>query len=483
MADAQSRAQRAGIENAWIFGLDNPSVMPFLNSANDRPLRQEILHAFENRNNNNDDLDNKGIIKQILTLRLERAKLMGFKNFAEMINQERMPKSPEAVMDFLNSLWTPGLAAAKRELQDIEAEMRRARVPLPSTAGDWRFFASRARQNKFNINQTQISEHFAIDNVRQGIFYVCNRLWGITFEQLHGIPVPHPEAVAWKVLDRDGTTVLGVVYEDMHPRPGIKNGGAWCGAYRVTTYDENGNRIIPIVTLAGNFTRASGDKPAFLTSSEVGTYFHEWGHGLYHLFNETRYIGISRPQLDFIEFPSQIMEHWAFQPEVLRVYAKHYRTGRPISNALIRQIEQSGQYGEGFRMTDYLISAIIDMEYHMLPEIPADFDAVKFEYAVRDRIGAIPQIPARHRPTHFRHIFAGQYLAGYYMYRYAEQFDSDAFEAFQETGDIFNQELARKLRFEIFARGGTEDAMDLYKNFRGREPDVNALLRSRGLIK
>jgi peptidyl-dipeptidase Dcp len=218
-----------------------------------------------------------------------------------------------------------------------------------------------------------------------------------------------------------------------------------------------------------------------LTTDEVETFFHEYGHALNHIFRETKYYGTGSAERDFGEFPAQIMEHWAFEPEVLRVYAKHWKTGRVIPNALIKKIEQNEMYGQGFATTEFLTSAILDMEYHLLKEIPANFDAVRFEESIREKYGAIPQIPARHRPTYFRHTFSGGYTAGYYMYLWAEQLDSDAFEAFEETGNIFNQDLAHKLRYEIFARGGIEPAMTMYVNFRGKEPDVNALLRNRGL--
>jgi len=483
LTEAQSRAERAGNPNAFFFGLDNPSVMPFLENADDRELRAELGTAFINRGNNNNEHDNKEVIQRLITLRLERAKLLGYDNFAQLAISERMAQNPENVMNFLNKMWTPSLETAKRELQDIEAEMRRQRVALPAVPADWRYFQNKVKQRRFSINQAEISEYFEINNVLQGIYYVCNRLWGITFEELKNIPLPHPEATAWKTLDQDGT-VLGIVYFDMHPRPGSKGGGAWCGIYRIREWDENGNRIPPVITIGANFTRASGNKPALLTPDEVTTFFHEFGHALFHLFSTTKYNGTNRAQADFMEFPAQIMEHWAFQPEVLRQYARHYRTGRVIPNSLIRRIEQNEQYGQGFQMTERIITSLLDMEYHMLTEIPKDFDAEKFEHAVREKYGVISQIPARHRPTHLRHSFGEfNYYAGYYMYMWAEQLDSDAFEAFKQTGDIFNQELAHRLRFELLSRGGVDDSMILYKNFRGKEPDPSALLRNRGLIR
>ena len=482
LSEAQSRAQKANDANAYYFGLDNPSIMPFLQYANDRAYRTELLDAYLTRGNHNNNRDNKEVIKKIVTLRLERAKLMGYKNFAEMATEDRMSKDPQTVMTFLNKLWAPSLAMAKNELKDIEAMMKRQNTPLPSTPADWRYFFSKSKQQKYSINQEEIRQYFTLDNVRNGIFYVCNNLWGITFSELKGMPVPHPEATAWECKDKDGTT-LGVVYMDMHPRPGMKNGGAWCGSYRSQSYDENGKRIIPFVTIACNFTRPAGDKPALLTTDEANTFFHEFGHGLDHLFRQTKYSGTSGNQRDFGEFPSQVMEHWAFEPQVLKVYAKHYKTGASIPNSLVKKIEQNEMYGQGFITTEFLAASILDMEYHLLTEIPKDFDIEKFEKTILDKYGLISQIPPRYRSTYFSHTFSGGYSAGYYMYIWAEQLDSDAFEAFLETKNIFDPNLANKLRYEIFARGGIEDAMDLYKNFRGKEPDANALLRNRGLMK
>ncbi|MDR2586173.1 MAG: M3 family metallopeptidase [Prevotellaceae bacterium] len=482
LSEALSRAKRANEPNSYFFGLDNPSIMPFLENANDRDLRTQMINAYLTRANHNNNKDNKEIIKKLVTLRLERAKVMGYTNFAEMSIEDRMSKDPETVMAFLNKLWTPSLSMAKSELKDIEAMMKRQKVALPSSPADWRYFFSKSKQQKYSINQEEIRQYFTLDNVRNGIFYVCNRLWGIAFSEINQIPLPHPEATAWECKDKDGT-ILGMVYLDMHPRPGMKNGGAWCGSYRSQSYDESGVRIVPIVTIACNFTRPSGNKPALLTTDEANTFFHEFGHGLNHLFRETKYGGTSGNQRDFGEFASQVMEHWAFEPEVLKVYAKHYKTGASIPNSLVKKIEQNEMYGQGFITTEFLAASILDMEYHLLTEIPQNFDIEQFEQTILDQYGLIPQIPPRYRSTYFSHTFSGGYTAGYYMYIWAEQLDSDAFEAFLEKKNIFDPELAHKLRYEIFARGGIEDAMDLYKNFRGKEPDVNALLRNRGLGK
>jgi len=481
LADAKARAQKANDANAYHFGLDNPSIMPFLENADNREMRTQLLNAYLSRGNNNNAQDNKEVVKKIVTLRLERAKLMGYENYAQLAIEDRMSKDPETVMTFLNKLWTPSLDMAKNELKDIEVMMKRQKVALPSTPADWRYFFNKSKQQKYSINQEEIRQYFQLEKVREGIFYVCNRLWGITFTELKNMPVPHPEATAWECKDTDGST-LGVIYMDMHPRPGMKNGGAWCGHYRSQEM-KDGKRSYPIITIVCNFTRPSGDKPALLTSDEANTFFHEFGHALDGLFRATNYFGTSSTQRDFVEFASQIMEHWAFEPEVLKVYAKHYKTGATIPASLVKKIAQNEMYGQGFATTEFLAASLLDMEYHLLKEIPRDFDVLKFEHAVLQKYGLISQIPPRYRSTYFAHTFSGGYTAGYYMYIWAEQLDSDAFEAFLEKKNIFDLDLARKIRFEIYARGGIEDAMILYKNFRGKEPDVNALLRNRGLGK
>jgi peptidyl-dipeptidase Dcp len=481
LEEAKKRAVKAGQDNAWYFGLDNPSIMPFLESAENRDLRTEILNAYLNRGNNENDKDNKEIIKKIVTLRMERAQLMGYENYAEFAIEERMSKNPEIVMNFLNKLWLPSLQMAKTELKDIETLMKKEKFSLPVTPSDWRYFTAKTVSKKFNVDEEEVKQYFSLDNVREGIFYVCNKLYGISFSQVNDIPLPHAEATAWECRDKDGSH-LGLVYMDMHPRPGQKNGGAWCGTYRSQGYKKDNSKINPVVTIACNFTRPGNDKPALLTSDEVNTFFHEFGHCLHNLFKDTKFGGTSSPQRDFIEFPSQIMEHWAFNPEVLNVYSKHYKTGKSIPNDLVDKLIKKEQYGQGFITTEFLAASLLDMEYHTLKSIPEDFDIEKFETGIMNKYGLIPQIPPRYRSTYFQHSMSGGYTAGYYMYIWAEQLDSDAFEAFLEKKNIFDSELAHKLRYEILSKGGILDAMDLYINFRGKKPDVDALLRNRGLI-
>ncbi|MFA5641396.1 MAG: M3 family metallopeptidase [Bacteroidales bacterium] len=464
----------------WVFGLDNPSVMPFLQQSDKRELRKEILDAYLNRCNNDNEFDNKEVIKELITLRLKRANLLGFDNFADYQLETRMAKTTDAVYSLLNQLWTPALKSAKQELADMTLIAKAHNKDISKLeAYDWRYYFEKAMASKFNLSDNELRPYFKLENVREGIFYVANQLYGVTFTQLEGIPLPHPEAIAFECKEADGTH-LGVLFMDMFARPGAKRGGAWCGRFRTQVY-SNGQRISPLVTVVGNFTRPSGDKPALLSLDETETYFHEFGHALESLFKDVTYYGVGGMTRDFVELPSQIMEHWAFEPQVLKVYAKHYETGEVIPQELVDKIEKAGKYGQGFATTEYLAASILDMDFHILNSIPKNIDILKFEQESMSKLGLISQIPPRYRSTYFNHTFGGGYTAGYYSYIWAEVLDSDAYQAFVETGDIFNKEVATKFRKEILSRGGQDEAMTLYVNFRGKEPGIDALLKNRGL--
>ena len=320
--------------------------------------------------------------------------------------------------------------------------------------------------------------YLKLDNVRDGAFYVANKLYGITFTPVRNIPLPHPEAQAFECKDQDGTH-LGILYFDFFPRAS-KRGGAWCGTYRSQTY-KDGKRLAPVVTIVCNFTQPAEGQPALLSADEAETLFHEFGHGLHNLFKDVHYYGVSGVPRDFVELPSQIMEHWVFEPEVLKVYAKHYQTGEVIPAALIGKLDKSGKYGQGFATTEYLAASLLDMDFHILKEVHDGADVMMFEKAVLGDRGLLEQIPPRYRTTYFNHTMGGGYTAGYYSYIWAEVLDADAYEAFKETGDIFNPEMAAKFRTYVLTPGGIDDAMDMYKNFRGKEPGTEPLLKNRGL--
>ena len=479
IASAADAAKAAKLEGKWLFTLHNPSVMPFLQYADNRALREKIYNGYINRGNNGNKSDNKEVVNKLVTLRLEKAKLMGYKDYASFMLEDRMAKTPEKVYALLDEVWTPALAKAKDELADIKAEIKKEGGNFEPEGWDWRYYFEKAKIAKFNLDENEVRPYLELNNVRDGAFYVANKLYGITFTEIKDIPTPHEEATAFECKDKDGTH-LGVLYMDFFPRES-KRGGAWCGGYRSQTY-ENGKRLAPVVTIVCNFSKPAGDQPALLSADEASTLFHEFGHGLHSLFRDVHYFGVASVPRDFVELPSQIMEHWVFEPEVLKVYAKHYKTGEVIPAALIEKLEKSGKYGQGFATVEYLAASLLDMDYHVLKEVPANLDAMEFEANVMNKRGLLKQIPPRYRSTYFNHTMGGGYTAGYYSYIWAEVLDADAFEAFKETGDIFNQDKAIKFRNNVLTPGAIDDAMDMYKNFRGKEPGTAPLLKNRGLM-
>lgn len=478
IASAAETAKEAGMEGKWIFTLHNPSVMPFLQYADNRDLREKIFKGYINRGNNGNEYDNKEVVRKLLKARLEKAKLMGYENYASFALEERMAKTPDAVYKLLDQIWTPTLSKAKEELADINAEIKKDRKNFTAEGWDWRYYADRAKKAKFDLDENQVRPYLKLENVRNGVFYVANKLYGITFTQLDNLPLPHPDAQAFECKDKDGSH-LGVLYMDFFPRAS-KKGGAWCGSYRSQTY-KDGKKVAPVVTVVCNFTKPAAGQPALLSADEANTLFHEFGHALHNLFKDVHYYGVASVPRDFVELPSQIDEHWAFEPEVLNVYAKHYQTGEVIPAGLVEKMDKSGKYGQGFATAEYLAASLLDMDYHVLKEIPDDMDVMQFETETLGKRGLLKQIPSRYRTTYFNHTMGGGYTAGYYSYIWAEVLDCDAYEAYKETGDIFNQEVAGKFRKYILTSGCIDDAMDMYVNFRGKEPGIDPLLKNRGL--
>ena len=478
VANAAQTAKDKGMEGKWIFTLHNPSVMPFLQYADNRALREKIFKAYINRGNNGNENDNNAVVKELVTVRLEKAKLMGYEDYAAYVLEENMAKNEKNVYDLLDRLWTPALAKAKEELADINAEIKKEGGDFQAEGWDWRYYFDKAKKAKYDLDENELRPYFELGHVREGIFYVANKLYGITFTEVKDIPKPDPDALAFECKDKDGS-YLGLLYMDFFTRPG-KGGGAWCGGYRSQTY-KDGKRLGPIVTTVFNFSKPVEGQPALLNADETETVFHEFGHALHSLFGDVHYYGVSDVPRDFVELPSQVDEHWAFEPEVLKVYAKHYKTGEVIPQALVDKLVKSGKYGQGFATTEYLAASLLDMDYHVLKEIPADFQVGSFEAKSMGDRGLISQIPPRYRTTYFGHTMEGGYTAGYYSYIWAEVLDADAFEAYKETGDIFNQEVAEKFRKYVLTPGCIDDAMDMYVNFRGKQPSIDPLLENRGL--
>ena len=452
--------------------------MPFLQYADNRELREQIFKAYINRGNNGNEHDNNEVVRQLVKARLAKAKLMGYEDYASMALESRMAKTSDAVYNLLDQVWKPTIAKAKEELADIQAEIKKDGKDFTAEGWDWRYYADRAKRAKFSMDENEIRPYLQLENVRDGMFILANKLYGVSFTALENMPLPHPEAQVFECKDKDGTH-LGVLYLDFFPRAS-KRGGAWCGGYRSQTY-KDGKRVAPVVTVVCNFTKPSAGQPALLTADEAETMFHEFGHALHSLFRDVHYYGIGGVPRDFVELPSQINEHWVFEPEMLKLYAKHYQTGEVMPNELVEKLDKSGKYGQGFATAEYVAASLLDMDFHVLKEIPEDLDVMKFEEETLGKRGLLKQIPSRYRTTYFNHTMGGGYTAGYYSYMWAEVLDADAYEAFKETGDIFNLEVADKFRKYVLTPGGIDDAMDMYKNFRGQEPGIEPLLKNRGL--
>ncbi|WP_194975825.1 M3 family metallopeptidase [Aquiflexum lacus] len=475
---AASDAKAAGLEGKWLFTLQNPSVMPFLQYADNRELRKQIWEAYQIRANQANDKDNKAILLEIANLRREKANLLGFKTHADYVLEETMAKNSENVYKLLNQLWTPALAKAKVEGAEMQELINASGNGFELAPWDWRYYEEKLKQQKFDLDEQEVKPYFALDKVQEGVFMVVKNLWGLTFEEIKDIPVYHPDAKAYEVKEADGTHV-GVLYMDFHPRAS-KRGGAWMTSYR-SQKSENGERKAPVISIVCNFTRPTADAPALLTFDEVTTFFHEFGHALHGLLSNVQYkslAGTSVPR-DFVELPSQIMENWATEPTVLKQYAVHYKTGEIIPDSLIEKLQKSGTFGQGFGTTEYLAASLLDLDYHTQTD-PITIGADEFEKASMEKIGLIDEIIPRYRSTYFSHIFSGGYSAGYYSYIWSGVLDTDAFQAFKET-DLFNQDKAQAFRKEILERGGTDDPMKMYVNFRGEEPKIDALLKKRGL--
>ena len=478
---AAKMAEKNGQPGKWMFNMQRPSCNPVLQYCENRELRRKVYEAYYNRGNTGNEYDNKDICAQIVALRLEKAKLMGYNNYAEMALENRMASTPEAVYDLLDRVWTPAIAKAKEELQDIRAEIRKDGHNFEPEGWDYMYYLDKAKRSKYAVNEEEIRQYLEINNVMQGIFHVANKLYGITFKEItNEVPSYEPTAKAFEVLDRDGST-LAIFYSDNFPRES-KRAGAWCTSFRPQSY-ENGKRIYPVVVNSCNMTAPTADTPALQSIDNVLTLFHEFGHALHNFMRDVQYSGARGVERDFVELPSQINEHWAFEPEVLNVYAKHYATGEIIPMELVKKIQESAKYGQGFATVEYVAASLSDMDLHVLTEIPADLNVMDFESKKLAERGIPSQIFPRYRMTNFSHTMGGGYTAGYYSYMWAEVLDADAFDAFKETGDIFNPEVAERFRKYILTPGGIDDGMTMYRNFRGREPQIDALLRNRGMSK
>ena len=476
MTGAAETAKEEGLEGKWVFTLQRPSIEPFLDNAASREHRRQILDAYLARGANGNEHDNREVLETIATLRAERAKLLGYETHADYVLEDRMAGTPARVREFLDRIWEPSLAMSKKEAASLQEAIAAGGGDFDLAAHDWRFYTDRIRRERYALDDSEVRSYFALENVLQGAFTVAGRLYGITFTELHDLPVYHPDVRTFEVKDEDGSH-LGIFYADYHPRPG-KRGGAWSSRFRSQRI-KDGKDIRPVVVNVGNFSKPTGDTPALLSLDEVETLFHELGHGLNSLFSRIRYSGLSTIQWDAVELGSQIMENWVLEPEVLKLYARHWKTDEVIPEALVQKLRDARLFNQGYTTVEYLAACYLDMDWHTLEKAP-DVGVEEFESRAMDAVGLISEIPPRYRSPYFSHVFAGGYASGYYGYIWAEVLDADAFAAFQEKG-LFDRATAQSFRKNILERGGTADAMELWKAFRGREPDVDPLLKRRGL--
>lgn len=473
IAGAAQEAKAHGKDGKWVFTLQESSRTPLLQYAQNRELRKNIYQAYTSLGNRGNANDNKEVLKKVLALRLEKAQLMGFNNFAEYQLADNMAKNPKNALDLLYGLWEYSIKNAKAEAAELQKIMDREGKGEKLESWDWWYYAEKLRQEKYDLNEDAIKPYFSQEDVHNGLCTVVNKLYGITLTPCDSISVYNKDVKTYIVKDADGS-LLGVFYSDYMPRAS-KRSGAWMSNFR-----EQQEGVRPLIYNVASFTKPAGDLPSLLTIDEARTMYHEFGHALHGLLTQCKYKGVSGTSVaqDFVELPSQIMEHWAVEPEVLKMYAKHYQTREAIPDSLIAKIENQALFNQGFMTTELLAAAILDMEMHCLTTMEG-FDVLQFEKQLMDKLGLIPQIAPRYRSTYFNHIMGG-YAAGYYSYIWAERLDTDAFEAFKEHG-LFDQATATSFRKNILEKGGSDDPMKLYVTFRGAEPSLDALLKTRGL--
>ena len=464
--------------NKYIFTSHRSSMYPFLTYSERRDLREKLYTGYIMRGDNDNEYDNKNITSKIASLRVEKANILGFETHAHYVLDNTMAKTPEAVYELLNQLWEPALSRAKNELQELQKFVNEEGQNFKIASWDWWYYSEKVRKDKYNIDEEELKNFFTLDNTIDGIFKTANKLFGLTFEEKFDIELYHPDARVWEVKDKNGSH-LGLYIGDYYTRSS-KRGGAWMSTFKDQSNFDGRER--PIVINVCNFPPPSKDKPSLLSFEHVTTLFHEFGHGLHGLLTNTHYRSLSGTSVsrDFVEFPSQVLEHWASEPESLKSYAKHYKTGEVISDELIDKMKNASKFNQGFANTEYLAATYLDMDWHSLVSTDIQ-DTNDFERKSLEKIGLIDEIVSRYRTTYFQHIFTSSYSAGYYSYIWAAVLDSDAFAAFKESGDIYNQDLANKYREYILEKGGTENPMELYQKFRGSNPNIGPLLEDRGL--
>jgi peptidyl-dipeptidase Dcp len=476
---AAETAKDRGHEGKWVFTIHKPSLIPFLQYSDKRDLREKMFTAYIMKGNHGDELDNNRICSRMASLRVKKARLLGYETHAHFILEENMAKNPENVYELLNQLWEPALTRAKSEAKALQAMIDEEGGDFALQPWDWWYYAEKVKKAKYDLDEEMLRPYFQLENVRQGVFDLAAKLWGLRFVKRNDISKYHKDVEVFEVQDED-QTLIGVLYTDYFPRAS-KQGGAWMSNFR-EQYKKAGTNIRPIIVNVGNFSKPTSDKPALLSLEEVKTLFHEFGHALHGLLSQCSYIRLSGTNVprDYVELPSQFMEHWALTPEIIRSYARHHQTDETIPDELIKKIRNASLFNQGFETTELLAAMFLDMDWHTLSD-ETEQEPIAFDKDSMDRIHLIPEIVVRYRSPYFAHIFSGGYSAGYYSYIWSEVLDSDAFQAFKEAG-LFDKDLAMSYRKNILESGSTEDPMVLYKRFRGAPPKIDALLEKRGLI-
>ena len=476
---AAEQAKNEGMEGKWVFTLSKPSLIPFLQFADNRSLREQMYKAYYNRGDNNNEYDNKQLVNEMVNLRVKKAKLFGYDNYADYVLAVNMAQDSKTVDKFLIDIFNPAQELAKKELAEMQAIADAEGDNIKLEGWDWWYYAEKLRKIKYDFDENYIKPYLTVDNVREGMFMAANKLYGVQFVKNETLPIYYPGVATYEVKEANGD-FLGILYMDYYPRES-KSGGAWCTSFRESGYDINGKKIYPVVSLVMNFTPASGDTPALLTWDETETMWHEFGHSLHAFFSDGLYDRTcGNVPHDYVELPSQIMENWVAEPEVIRMYAKHYMTGEVMPDSLIAKIENSALFNQGFMTTELIAASILDMKYHELAG-PQTLDVDAFEKQQMEAIGLMPEILPRYRSTNFSHIFSGGYSAGYYAYTWAEVLDKDAFNYFKTSGNLFNPELAASFRKNCLQECGNDEGMVQYRKFRGQDPDYEPYLKARGL--
>jgi peptidyl-dipeptidase Dcp len=477
IATGEKIAKERNMTGKWVYTTDKAVMIPFLQYCPNRELRKKLYDMYLMRGDNDNENDNKNLIKEILDLRIQKANLLGYDTYADYVLEDRMAKNPNNVFNLLDQIWIPSIAKAKIERDEMQKIINNEGDTFKLKYYDWWYYAEKIRNQKYALDEENLKPYFSLNAVRDAVFTLSNKLYGISFKKLDNISVYHPDVEVYEVSKEDGSH-LAILYIDYYTRDN-KQGGAWATSFR-DQYRKNDKNNTPLVSIVFNFPQPVGDNPSLLSMDEVETFFHEFGHALHAFFSDVTYKRLSGyvPR-DFVELPSQILEHWAFEPQMLKIYAKHYKTNEIIPDSLIEKIKNSKYFNQGFAKTEFLAASYLDMDYHILKDIN-NLDVRAFEQASMDKIGLIPEIKPRYRSTYFNHIFSGGYAAGYYSYLWSEVLDCDAYYAFVESGDIFNKEVANKFRQNILAPGGKKEADQMYRDFRGKDPDIKYLLEDLG---